>query len=144
MTDDVYTTAVRIDASPADVFPYLIDAELVIRWMGDWANLQAEPGGTLAIDINGVPIRGEYLVVEPPHRVVFTWGAAGSEVLAPGSTTVEIWLRPDGAGTLLELVHRDLPPEELADHGVGWTHFLDRLVIAAVGGEPGRDPWADP
>jgi hypothetical protein len=37
-----------------------------------------------------------------------------------------------------------LPPEELAEHGVGWTHFLDRLVIAAVGGEPGRDPWADP
>ena len=140
--DDAYTTSVRIDASAAEVFPYLTDPDLMIRWMGDWADLQPNPGGTLAIDINGVPIRGEYLVVEPPHRVVFSWGAAGSDVLAPGSTTVEIVLRPDGAGTVLELVHRDLPPEELAQHGVGWGHFLDRLVVAASGGQPGPDPWA--
>ena len=71
--DDVYTTAVRIDAPPAEVFPYLTDAELMVRWMGEWAELQPKPGGRLAIDINGVPIRGEYLVVEPPHRVVFSW-----------------------------------------------------------------------
>jgi uncharacterized protein YndB with AHSA1/START domain len=140
--DDAYTTSVRIDASAAEVFPYLTDPDLMIRWMGDWADLQPNPGGTLAIDINGVPIRGEYLVVEPPHRVVFSWGAAGSDVLAPGSTTVEIVLRPDGAGTVLELVHRDLPPEELAQHGIGWGHFLDRLVVAASGGQPGPDPWA--
>ncbi len=89
-----------------------------------------------------MPIRGEYLVVDPPHRVVFSWGAAGSDVLAPGSTTVEIMLRPDGAGTVLELVHRGLPPEELPRHGIGWGHFLDRLVVAAAGGEPGPDLWA--
>lgn len=140
--DDAYTTSVRIDASAAEVFPYLIDPDLMIRWMGDWADLQPKAGGVLAIDINGIPIRGEYLVVEPPHRVVFSWGAAGSDALAPGSTTVEIVLRPDGAGTVLELVHRDLPPEELAQHGIGWGHFLDRLVVAASGGEPGPDPWS--
>jgi uncharacterized protein YndB with AHSA1/START domain len=140
--DDAYTTSVRIDASAAEVFAYLIDPDLMIRWMGDWADLQPKAGGVLAIDINGIPIRGEYLVVEPPHRVVFSWGAAGSDALAPGSTTVEIVLRPDGAGTVLELVHRDLPPEELAQHGIGWGHFLDRLVVAASGGEPGPDPWS--
>jgi uncharacterized protein YndB with AHSA1/START domain len=139
--DDAYTTAVRIDAPPADVFPYLTDARLMLRWMGEWADLQPEAGGRLAIDVNGVPIRGEYLVVEPPHRVVFSWGAAGSDLLAPGSTTVEIALRPDGRGTLLELVHRGLPPEELPRHGIGWVHFLERLVVAASGGEPGPDPW---
>jgi uncharacterized protein YndB with AHSA1/START domain len=140
--DDAYTTAVRIDAAPAEVFPYLVDSELMVRWMGDWAELQPKAGGALAIDINGVPIRGEYLAVEPPHRVVFSWGAAGSDVLAPGSTTVEIRLRSDGGGTVLELVHRDLPAEELERHGVGWGHFLERLVTAASGGEPGHDPWA--
>jgi uncharacterized protein YndB with AHSA1/START domain len=140
--DDAYTTAVRIDASPAEVFPYLTDADLMVRWMGEWAELQPEAGGSLAIDINGVPIRGEYVVVEPPHRVVFSWGAAGSDALPPGSTTVEIVLRSDGGGTLLELVHRDLPAEELPRHGVGWGHFLERLVIAGSGGEPGPDPWA--
>jgi uncharacterized protein YndB with AHSA1/START domain len=143
VSDDTFSTAVRIDAPPAEVFPYLTDAELVVRWMGEWANLQPVPGGTLAIDINGVPIRGEYLVVEPPNRVVFSWGAAASDVHPPGSTTVEIVLREDGDGTILELVHRDLPPEELAQHGVGWGHFLERLVVAGSGGSPGPDPWAD-
>jgi uncharacterized protein YndB with AHSA1/START domain len=142
MSDDTYTTAVRIEASPAEVFPYLIDAELVVRWMGDWAELEPNAGGKLAIDINGVPIRGEYLIVDPPHRVVFSWGVAGSDVLAPGSTTVEIVLRPDGDGTVLELAHRDLPPEQLAQHDTGWRHFLERLVVAAAGGDPGPDPWA--
>lgn len=142
MSDDTFTTSVRIEASPAEVFPYLTDPELVVRWMGDWADLQPKPGGPLALDVNGVPIRGEYLVVEPPHRLVFTWGALGSDVLAPGSTTVEILLRADGAGTVLELAHRDLPPEELPKHDVGWGHFLDRLVVAATGARPGPDPWA--
>ena len=141
--DHAYTTAVRIDAPPAEVFPYLTDAELMVRWMGEWAELEPKAGGALAIDINGVPIRGEYHVVEPPHRVVFSWGAAGSDVLPPGSTTVEIVLRSVGGGTMLELVHRDLPADELPQHGVGWGHFLERLIVAASGGEPGPDPWAN-
>jgi uncharacterized protein YndB with AHSA1/START domain len=140
--DNTYTTTVRIDAPPPEVFPYLTHADLMVRWMGDWAQLEPTAGGTLAIDINGVPIRGRYLVVDPPHRLVFTWGAAGHDTLAPGSTTVEIVLRADGDGTLLELAHRDLPPEELPQHGIGWSHFLSRLVIAAAGTDPGPDPWA--
>jgi uncharacterized protein YndB with AHSA1/START domain len=112
--------------------------------MGNWADLDPTPGGKFVLDINGVPIRGEYLVVEPPHRVVFTWGAAGNDVLAPGSTTVEIQLRPEGDGTLLELAHRDLPPEEAPKHDIGWAHFLARLAIAGAGGDPGPDPWAEP
>jgi uncharacterized protein YndB with AHSA1/START domain len=141
--NDAYTASIRIDARPTDVFPFLIDPALIVRWMGDWAQLDATPGGELALDINGVPIRGEYLVVDPPHRVVFTWGVAGSETIAPGSTTVEIQLHPDGDGTRLELAHRDLPPEELAKHDSGWTHFLARLAIAGAGGDPGPDAWAE-
>jgi uncharacterized protein YndB with AHSA1/START domain len=139
---DAYTASTHIDARPTDVFPYLIDPSLIVRWMGDWAQLDATPGGKLVLDINGVPIRGEYLVVDPPHRVIFTWGAAGSETIAPGSTTVEIQLHADGDGTRVELTHRDLPPEELAKHDTGWAHFLARLAIAGAGGDPGPDPWA--
>jgi uncharacterized protein YndB with AHSA1/START domain len=139
-----YRTSVRIEAPPAAVFDYLVDAEQVVRWMGDWAELDPVAGGKLAMDINGVPIRGEFLVVDPPHRVVFTWGAAGSAALAPGSTTVEIRLRADGDATVVELAHRDLPPAELDQHGVGWGHFLARLATAASGADPGPDPWATP
>jgi uncharacterized protein YndB with AHSA1/START domain len=136
-------TSIRIDARPAEVFPYLVDPALIVRWMGDWAELDPTPGGKLALDINGVPIRGEYVVVDPPHRVVFTWGAAGSDTIAPGSTTVEIQLHTDGHGTRLELAHRDLPPDEQAKHDTGWAHFLARLAVASAGGDPGPDPWAE-
>jgi uncharacterized protein YndB with AHSA1/START domain len=142
--DDTFTTAVRIAATPEDVFPYLTDASLVLRWMGDWADLKPEVGGTFALDITGVPVRGHYVAVEPPHRVVLTWGVAGSDTLPPGSTTVEITLRPDGDETVVELVHRGLPPEERPQHRLGWDHFLDRLVVAGAGGDPGPDPWAAP
>jgi uncharacterized protein YndB with AHSA1/START domain/ketosteroid isomerase-like protein len=143
MSNGTFSTSVRIAAPPADVFPYLTEASLIVHWMGQWAELEAEPGGRLAIDINGVPIRGEYVVVDPPRRVVFTWGAAGHDVLTPGSTTVEILLHADGDGTLLELAHRDLPPEELPRHDVGWGHFLARLEVAAAGGDAGADHWAE-
>jgi uncharacterized protein YndB with AHSA1/START domain len=143
---DTFRTSVRIEAPPAEVFRYLVRADLITRWMGDWAELDPTPGGTFALDVTGVPIRGEFLVVEPPHRLVFSWGAAGSDVLGPGSTTVEIRLRPDGDGTLLELDHRDLPAEELPKHRIGWEHFLSRLTVAvaATGADPGPDPWARP
>jgi uncharacterized protein YndB with AHSA1/START domain len=142
MTTD-YVTEVRITATPDEVFPYLTDADLMVQWMGNWAELDPVAGGKFVLDINGVPVRGEYLAVEPPHRVVFSWGCAGHETLPPGSTTVEITLRADGDETVLELVHRDLPPEELAQHDTGWGHFLPRLAIAASGGDPGPDPWAN-
>jgi uncharacterized protein YndB with AHSA1/START domain len=138
---DVFTTSVRIDAAPTEVFPYLTDANLIVRWMGDWADLDATAGGKFVVDINGVPIRGHYLVVEPPHRLVLTWGAAGNDVLPPGASTVEIILHADGDGTLLELVHRDLPADELPKHDTGWGHFLERLALAASGHDPGPDQW---
>lgn len=136
MTDtDQFSTEVRIAAAPETVFPYLTDPALMVRWMGEWADLVPAPGGTFAVDIQGNPVRGEFVAVEPPHRLVFTWGMAGSDV-PPGSSTVEITLRPDGDGTVVALVHRDLPPEQVADHGTGWDYYLPRLAAVALIGAP--------
>lgn len=142
MSDDAFTTSLRIAAAPDAVFPYLTDPKLLVRWMGDWADLVPEPGGTYAVDIGGVPVRGRFVEVDPPRRVVFTWGVAGRDDLPAGGSTVEITLRPDGAATVVELVHRDLPPEERPRHAGGWDHYLPRLATAAGGGDPGPDPWA--
>jgi uncharacterized protein YndB with AHSA1/START domain len=141
MNGEPFVTSVRIDAPPGAVFPYLTDPALMVRWMGDWADLHAEPGGAFAVDLSGVPIRGRFVAVEPPHRLVFTWGAAGNDGLPPGSTTVEVTLRPDGDATVVDLVHRDLPADERPRHGVGWGHYLLRLSVAAAGGDPGPDTW---
>ncbi|MFE9423636.1 SRPBCC domain-containing protein [Kitasatospora sp. NPDC006697] len=61
--------------------------------------------------------------------------------MPPGASTVEVTLAAEGEGTLLRLVHSDLPPEARAPHGVGWAHYLDRVVELAEGRDPGPDPW---
>lgn len=142
MSNGEYSTELRIEATPEEVFPYLTDAALIVQWMGDWADLEPTVKGRFVVDINGIPIRGHYLTVDPPSRVVFTWGTPGNDRMPPDSTTVEITLHEDRGGTLIELVHRDLPAEDLPQHGIGWGHFLERLAKAASGTEPGPDPWA--
>ena len=100
--------------------------------------------GTYAVDITGIPIRGRFLDIEPPRRLVFTWGVAGNDAFPAGSSTVEITLTPDRDATVLELVHSGLPADEVPKHGTGWTHFLGRLGVLAAGGDPGPDTWTGP
>jgi hypothetical protein len=33
------------------------------------------PGGAFEIDINGVPVRGHYLEIDPPRRVLVSWAS---------------------------------------------------------------------
>ncbi len=142
MTAEPYATSVHIAAPPEAVYPYLTQADQLVRWMGQYAVLDPQPGGEFTVDINGMPVRGRYLELDPPHRVVISWGFAGSDEVPPGSTTVEVTLQAVEGGTLLELVHRDLPGVQAERHAIGWGHFVPRLAVAGAGGDPGPDPWA--
>lgn len=112
----------------------------MIQWMGDHAVLDPTAGGEFTLDIRGTPVRGRYLEVDPPRRLVVSWGYAGSDRLPPGASTVEVRLRREGRGTRVELEHRDLPAAESRDHARGWSHYLTRLTVAATGGDAGPDP----
>jgi uncharacterized protein YndB with AHSA1/START domain len=85
---------------------------------------------------------GRFVELDPFERIVFTWGWASSPLssLQPGSTVVTIHLRPDGDGTMVTLTHDSLPQEDRQIHEAGWSLYLDRLVTAAEGGDPGPDP----
>jgi len=130
-----------IDASPETIFPLISTTEGWLRWEGTEAEIDARPGGTYYVNCAGeYPSRGEFVEVVPNERVVFTfgWDVEGNPI-APGSTTVEITLEPEGEKTRLRLLHRDLPEEAAADHGHGWDHYLARLLVVAGGGEVGPD-----
>jgi uncharacterized protein YndB with AHSA1/START domain len=142
MNTEPVTASIRIDAPPAVVFQYFTDAAKMLRWQGQHAEIDAVPGGRFAVDINGIPVRGEFVEVVHPHRIVLTWGHAGSEEFPPGASIVEIDFIGDHGATVIELVHRDIPDRQAPQHAVGWRHFLSRLSIAAAGGNPGPDPWA--
>ena len=140
----VVALEVAIDARPETVFEFLTDPALLLRWMGTAATLEPRPGGMYRVVVNPrSTVRGEFVEVVPHSRVVFTWGFEEPDAtVPPGGSTVEVTLRPDGEGTLLRLVHSDLPEPSRAQHDMGWEHFLDRLRGAAAGDDPGPDPWA--
>jgi uncharacterized protein YndB with AHSA1/START domain len=142
MAADPLTASVHIEAAPERVFEYFTSPEAIVRWMGDYALLEPSSGGAFEVDINGVPVRGRYLEVEPPHRLLISWGHAGSDRLPPGASTVEVRLSPAGGGTRVEIEHRDLPEDMRDAFGRGWPHFVARLAVAAAGGDPGPDPLA--
>ena len=124
------STSVRIAAPPEVVFPYFTDPQLMVSWIGERVDLDARPGGKFAVDFAGTAARGSYVAVEPPHRVVFTWGIPDDATLPPGSSTVEVVFVADGADTIVNLTHRDLPPDREPSHHEGWEGCLAALVSA--------------
>jgi len=142
---NVVTREIAIDARPETVWEFLVDPEKATRWMGQAATFDPRPGGIYYVEvIPGHTAQGEFVELDPPRRLVQTWGwlpGENASSVPPGSTTIEIELVEDGDGTLLRFVH-SLPDAANAEsHAHGWDHYLARLALAAAGGDPGEDPW---
>ena len=72
----------------------------------------------------GYEHQGEYLAIEPPSLLSFTWISAATD-LRPTVVTVELHERDEG--TELVLTHRRLPRERVDGHRQGWTDILRLL-----------------
>jgi uncharacterized protein YndB with AHSA1/START domain len=166
---EVFEHEVRIAAQPETVFSFFTDPALMVQWMGADATLDPRPGGICRIAFHppdalvavvdpmfgaehqarvaeGPPgervMRGEFVEVDPPRKVSFTWGWERDLYdIPPQSTTVEVALTPDDGGTVLRLTHRRNPPNAVVLHRGGWEHYLPRLAVVAAGEDPGPDPW---
>jgi uncharacterized protein YndB with AHSA1/START domain len=128
----------RFDASPERVF----DAWLSAAW-ADWLPpgkvrgrlLMLEPrvGGRYEMEMTMpdgrlVRVRGRYLEIDRPHRLLLSWLASHNE----HETLLSIDLQRDGAGTLLTLRHDGFPDTGQRDrHRSGWDGpdgALDKLA----------------
>jgi uncharacterized protein YndB with AHSA1/START domain len=137
-----YRDSIHISARPELVFDYFTKPEALVRWIGERAVLDPRPSGEFTVFFESASVPGRYLEVDPPRRVVVTWGRGGSVEFPPGASTLEVTLIPEAGGTTVRIVHSGLPPGEAARHAAGWTGFLPRLASAA--GETGESDTAEP
>lgn len=127
-----------LPAQAEQVFEMFVDADQLIRWIGISADLQPRPGGRFRFEIvPGQFCEGEYVVVERPGRLVFTWGWTDPGFgLPPGSSRVEVTLTrcdDDPGQTRLRLVHSGLIGDLGLLHEDGWSRFLARLKAVMAG-----------
>jgi uncharacterized protein YndB with AHSA1/START domain len=143
------TTVVReivIAAQPETIWQFLVDPLKAVRWMGIAASLDPRAGGRYWVEVlPGEVALGEFVELDPPRRLVHTWGwqhPTGS--VPPGSTTVTFDLIPRNEATIVRVTHSGLPrAAAAASHARGWDHYLPRLAEAACGGDPVVDPWIE-
>jgi uncharacterized protein YndB with AHSA1/START domain len=145
VTDDgVIEVSVHVAAQPETVFPYFTDPRRYVQWMGSDATLEPVPGGSYRVRMRGgVEAAGEFVEVDPPKRLVFTWGWAHDHAVPPGTTRVVVTLHAEDGGTRVVLRHHDLTDQEQRDHHrKGWELYLGRLDLRIRGADPGPDPNA--
>jgi len=127
----------KIAASRDAVFDAWTDAASLAQWMtpiaggSTRAQVDARVGGRFHIAMSGngkdYPHDGEYLRIERPRLLEFTWISRGTN---QQRSIVTVELRALGAElTELTLTHRLLPNQATAEaHDAGWSRGLDGLV----------------
>jgi uncharacterized protein YndB with AHSA1/START domain len=127
---------VRIAATPGTIWSFWTDPARLAQWWGTEAEAILEPGGLFRVVMESGPVmRGSFVELDPPRRLVFMFGWEQNEpggALAPGSTRVEVTITPDGDDTVVQLRHLEMPTTHAADHAKGWELFVGARLPAAI------------
>ena len=146
---DAVIHEVLLPAPAEQVFAMFTDPRQLIRWIGISADLEPWPGGRFRFEVvPGQFCEGQYVVLDRPVRLVFTWGWTDPGFgLAPGTSRVEVTLTrtgDDDRPTRLRLVHTGLAGDLGLLHEDGWSRFLARLAAVAAGAGPAAYPGDQP
>ena len=138
MTTDRVVTVRRVLSAPPDVvYDEWLDPDGMLEWMcprparAVTISLEPSVGGTLRIDIedgrSSMYVTGRYLELDRPRRLRFTWSC--SDWADPTvQSVVTVTLDRHGADeTMMTIKHELLPPEQVHDHGNGWTAIAAQI-----------------
>jgi uncharacterized protein YndB with AHSA1/START domain len=126
-----------IRASRQRVFDAWTKAEELKAWHApgpltvSLAEIDLRPGGKYRIHMrepDGTEHRvsGVYLEVDPPTKVVYSWGWDGDHPVKDSTVTIELFERGDA--TEVVLTHAGIThDQERASHEHGWTSIMDKL-----------------
>lgn len=132
-TDRLLIVQRDLAAPPARVFEAFTTPAQLARWIGPRGvtatnvAVDLRVGGGFSFDLDfgetTVTMAGRYEAIEPPVRLVHTWGVAGDE----DDSRVTLELASHEGGTRLRLIHAGLEPEEFGQNRAGWDEFFDQL-----------------
>ena len=143
----------RFDAVPERVFDAWVDPRLTRLWLftspGSETNvttLDARTGGKWSIsdtrDGTQYTALGEYLEVDRPRKLVFTFGMPQ---FGPGIDTITIELEAAGSGTLMTFTQAgvdiarevaETPEGQMGDTETGWHYMFLGLAEVSQGRVP--------
>jgi uncharacterized protein YndB with AHSA1/START domain len=129
----------HINGSPEQVFAAWTDPKKIVRWFGPQptltetvkAELDVREGGKFWVSFNTDDgdfhkVGGTYREVFPYERLQFSWAWHSTP---ERESLVTVTIRPDGAGSMLTLLHEQLFDQAAADgHTRGWTGTLEKLA----------------
>lgn len=117
--------SVVIRAPRENVFRFLTDSPRWATWWGPGSAIDPRPGGAVLIRYpDGTEVSGEVLEVQPPERIVFSYGFVKGQPIAPGGSRVTIRLEPHQLGTHLHLTHELADQAVRDEHIQGWRYQL--------------------
>jgi glutathione S-transferase len=93
--------------------------------------MDVRPGGKYRIHMRSPDgkdhkVSGEYRVVDPPKKVVYSWGWDGDHPVKDSTVTIEFFERGDA--TEVVLTHSGISHDgERKGHTEGWTAILDKF-----------------
>lgn len=133
VVDQVVEVQIEIEAPADAVFDFLVVPEKMLRWIGQEGTIDPRPGGELTIKVGDDDTAvGQFVEIDRPKHLVFTWGWLGSELVPPGSSTIEINLTEENERTVVSLIHSGLPEDQPTSHLQGWLHFGGELATVAA------------
>ena len=119
-----------LPVTPDQAFDAWLEPAQLRDWMGPLTDVQVDPkvGGRFRIvmshDHGDYEHSGEYLTIDPPSLLSFTWMSSATD---NRPTVVTVELREHDGGTELILTHRQLPPSRIEAHRKGWTDIVRKL-----------------
>jgi uncharacterized protein YndB with AHSA1/START domain len=152
VTEGMILATVEIAAPPARVFAALTQSEEIVRWWGSdelyrttaWT-ADFRVGGRWRADgvgADGSPffVEGEFLEIDPPHRLVQTWRPPFD---GGHTTTLSYRLEPTELGTRVTLRHSGFTgrPDSCRSHANGWVRVFGWLAAHL---RPAAPPAAAP
>ena len=125
----------RIEAEPQVVFDAWLDPSVPgTTWHAAEKHiLDARVDGLFFWSLRGTAHYGRFTVIDRPGRLQHTWMSPNTHGL---ESTVEVTFRKDGDGTMMHIVHSNLPDSDAGrGHERGWNHFAGNIAATLEQGK---------